>query len=187
MAHAAPPSPRRRTFERLVGGLLALAAIVLAVIAVIALRHPQGAESKNTALRSSSAALSSVVPSQSISSTQSASVPPVTVRPTTSSPKPKPTVAQHPIPLVVLSNTGSMDPATLAAQRFRAGGWKVTDVSLFDGDILSSVAYYDPSVSGAEAAALALQKQFPALQRVKEKFDGLPDGPIVVVLTTDYS
>ncbi len=29
--------------------------------------------------------------------------------------------------------------------------------------------------------------QFPAIKRVVAKFSGLPAGPIVVVLTTDYS
>ena len=45
----------------------------------------------------------------------------------------------------------------------------------------------DPSVTGAQAAAEALQSQFPAIKRVKERFGGLPGGPIVVVLTSDYS
>jgi hypothetical protein len=71
--------------------------------------------------------------------------------------------------------------------RFRQGGWTVTSTGDFQGDILSTAAYYDPSVTGAQAAAEALQSQFPAIKRVKERFGGLPGGPIVVVLTNDYS
>jgi len=32
-----------------------------------------------------------------------------------------------------------------------------------------------------------LQQQFPAIKRVKERFAELPPGPIVIVLTSDYS
>jgi len=90
------------------------------------------------------------------------------------------------LPLIVLNNT-SDTPAGVAADRFRQAGWTVTDISTFEGAILSTAAYYDPNVSGADSAAKELQQQFPAIHRVKPKFDGLPEGPIVVVLTSDYS
>ncbi len=54
-------------------------------------------------------------------------------------------------------------------------------------DILSTCAYYDPSDPANEAAAQQLQQQFPEIKRVKERFAELPPGPIIVVLTTDYS
>ena len=38
-----------------------------------------------------------------------------------------------------------------------------------------------------KAAAQALQPQFPAIKRSKPKFAELPAGPVVVVLTPDYS
>jgi hypothetical protein len=63
----------------------------------------------------------------------------------------------------------------------------VTRFDNYQNDILSTCAYYDPSVDGAEAAAQALQQQFPAIKRVKPRFAELPSGPIVVVLTPDYS
>ena len=88
--------------------------------------------------------------------------------------------------MIVLNNT-SATPASVAADRFRQAGWTVSDVSTFYGDILSTAAYYDPNVAGANSAATELQQEFPAIHRVKPKFDGLPAGPIVVVLTSDYS
>ena len=42
-------------------------------------------------------------------------------------------------------------------------------------------------IAGLSAAATALQAQFPAIKRVVAKFSGLPAGPIIVVLTSDYS
>jgi hypothetical protein len=91
------------------------------------------------------------------------------------------------IPVVVLNNTNTNGLADTAVSRLKAGGWTATNGGNFTGDILSTAAYYDPNVAGAAAAAQALQLQFPTIKRVKEKFAGLPAGPIVLVLTTDYS
>jgi LytR cell envelope-related transcriptional attenuator len=89
--------------------------------------------------------------------------------------------------VIVLDNTGRPAVARGATERFEQAGWTVTDTSTFDGDILSTAAYYDPATNGAQAAAEALQVQFPVIQRVRPRFAGLPRGPIVVVLTYDYS
>ncbi|WP_460605052.1 LytR C-terminal domain-containing protein [Jatrophihabitans fulvus] len=96
-----------------------------------------------------------------------------------------PSTAQK-LPLVVLNNTQQTGLASQAAQQFRGGGWTVTDTGNLVNDILSTCAYYDPSVDGSKAAAERLQQQFPAIQRVAERFPELPAGPIVVVLTSDY-
>lgn len=90
-------------------------------------------------------------------------------------------------PLVVLDNTGRPDLARSASHRFTQGGWTVTETSTFEGDILSTAAYYDPGTPGARMAAEALQRQFPEIQRVRPKFVGLGSGPLIVVLTFDYS
>jgi hypothetical protein len=90
-------------------------------------------------------------------------------------------------PLVVLDNTGRPEEAGYATERFSRGGWTVTDTSTFEGDILSTAAYYDPDVPGARTAAEALQAQFPEIQRVRPKFAGLGSGPVIVILTYDYS
>ena len=90
-------------------------------------------------------------------------------------------------PVIVLDNTGRPAVARGATERFEQAGWTVTKTGTFDGDILSTAAYYDPATDGAQAAAEALQVQFPVIQRIRPRFDGLPQGPIVVVLTYDYS
>jgi hypothetical protein len=88
---------------------------------------------------------------------------------------------------VVVQNTGDPELASSAAQSFASGGWTVTETSTFDGDILSTAAYYDPAIPGAQAAAEELRAQFTEIVRVRPKFVGLPSGPIVVVVTNDYS
>jgi hypothetical protein len=63
----------------------------------------------------------------------------------------------------------------------------VTSVGNMTNNILSTCAYYDPSTAGAKEAAQALQAQFPTIRRVEPRFPELPAGPVVVVLTPDYS
>src|SRR5439155_10104748 len=87
------------------------------------------------------------------------------------------------VPLVVLNNTTVGGLAAGAAHRFEDGGWTVTSFGNYQNDILSTCAYYDPSSAGAQAAARALQRQFPTIKRVEPKFPELPAGPVVVVLT----
>jgi hypothetical protein len=87
----------------------------------------------------------------------------------------------------VLNNTSTASGIAKALSQLRAGGWTASDGGIFDGSILSTAVYYDPAVSGAQRSATALQAQFPAIQRVKEKFSGLPEGAIILILTSDYS
>jgi hypothetical protein len=91
------------------------------------------------------------------------------------------------VPLIVLNNTTVSGLAKQAAQQFESGGWTVTRSDNYQNEILSTCAYYDPAVPHAKAAAEALQAQYPAIRRVKPKFPELPAGPVVVVLTPDYS
>lgn len=170
-----PDLPRRRQGDRIGGILLAALGIVVAVVAIVALRHPNGRQAKAV----------SPGPTQTVTTSPSR-----TTRPSTSR-SPSPTVSKsttaHPVPLIVLNNTSRTGLAETAKQRFVAGGWTVTSTDNFNNDILSTCAYYDPSDPANEQAALALQQQFPAIKRVKERFPELPAGPIVVVLTSDYS
>jgi hypothetical protein len=88
--------------------------------------------------------------------------------------------------LIVLNNSTVPKLADTAAAQFQAGGWTVTRFGNYTEQTLSTAAYYDPQVSGAEAAALALQQQFPKIRRVLARYSTLPSSPIVVVLTSDY-
>jgi hypothetical protein len=91
------------------------------------------------------------------------------------------------VPLIVLNNTTVTGLAQRAAQRFEQGGWTVSRYANYQNDIVSTCAYYDPADAAAKAAAEALQQQYPVIKRVKQRFAELPSGPVVVVLTPDYS
>lgn len=170
--------PRDRRGARIGGVLLALLGIAVAVVAVVALRHPKGRQATAVSLRTVT-----VAPSAGRTHTGLATP----AHPTTPSPSATPS-STHPIPLVVLNSTTIPGLQDQARQQFEQGGWTVTSTNTIVNDILSTCAYYDPSDPANEQAALQLQRQFPnVIKRVKEKFPELPAGPIVVVLTTDYS
>jgi hypothetical protein len=182
VAHTAPPTPTRRRFELAFGVVLLLVGVSVAAIAVLALNHPAGDQAAASVTRHPAGTSSTV---GSPTSTPTTVVNSATPSPTDSAGTAS-VAGSGKLPLIVLNNT-SDTPASVAADRFRQAGWTVTDLSTFTGAILSTAAYYDPDVSGAKAAATELQQEFPAIHRVKPKFQGLPEGPIVVVLTNDYS
>jgi hypothetical protein len=168
----------------LAGALVVCLGVAVLVIAVIALREPKGHVS---AQRSASS-----VAKQSKASSASTSkkpAPSASTQPTTPAPNgdSRSSARVKSVPLVVLNNTTIGGLAARAAQRFEDGGWTVTTFGNYQNDILSTCAYYDPSVAGAQQAAEALQQQYPAIKRVKPRFSELPTGPVVVVLTPDYS
>ncbi|HEY0168292.1 MAG TPA: LytR C-terminal domain-containing protein [Jatrophihabitans sp.] len=190
MLHAAVPAAPRRTTERLLGVVLVLAGLALAFIAYLALVNPGGRNAGADLLRP--LATPPVMAAGPAAAAGPATAPDETGRDqgqagqgaaahearSSSSPRAL---------LTVLDNTGRPELARSAGDRFTQGGWTVTEVGAFDGDILSTAAYYDPSAAGSQAAAEALRTQFPVIQRVLPKFDGLGPGAVVVVLTYDYS
>jgi hypothetical protein len=169
---------RRRRRESLAGLVVSALGVVVAVVTVVALQHPDGWSAGQPAA-------ASVLPTAA--HTSQASVPaPITAAGTSSHrpPAPAPSVK---LPLVVVNSTGRLGLAAAAADRFRAGGWTVSVLANFTGPIASSCVYYDPAVAKAQDAALGLQRQFPDIGRVAARFDPLPAGPVVVVLADDYS
>ena len=176
---------RRRQRERIAGILVVGVGLAVLVVAIFALREPNGhvaAAQSGQASGASNVARNST-PADPTPSTSSA--------PHTSDSQAS--VRAKDVPLIILNNTTVTGLAAQAAQQFEAGGWTVTRYGNYTNSILSTCAYFDPSVPGAKAAAKALQRQYPAIQRVAPRFtpdpgaQPLPDGPVVVVLTPDYS
>lgn len=153
--------------------------VVVLIVAVLALREPNG----HVAAVQSPRTGASNVADHSASNRST----PAKQQPTHQGGGASSSPASTKLPLVVLNDTTVSRLAAQAADRFRAGGWTVTTVGNMTNDILSTCAYYDPSTPGAQAAAEALQEQFPTIKRIKPKFAELPAGPVVVVLTPDYS
>ena len=169
---------RRRRRERLAGTLLTALGIAVLVLAVVALRHPQGHGSS-----AGTVTVTHSVPPSTVTATATSAAP-TSAAPTTSAATTS-AAAGH-LPLVVLNDTTVAGLAQQAAATFQAGGWTVTRYGNYSNNILSTCAYYDPATPGAQAAAARLRAQFPAIKRSVPKFAGLPAGPIVVVLTPDY-
>jgi hypothetical protein len=173
--------------------------VVVLVVAILALRTPSrsaavaGAEAAMTRPSASPSGGAANAPASASTSGSPTTGSPTTgtrtstgTLPTTANPTgPRAAGSQ---PLIVLNNSGTAHLAHQAAARFEAAGWTVTTTDEhYVNSILSTVAYYDPALKGAKRAALALQRQFPTIKRVVPRFPELPDGPVVVVLTTDYS
>jgi LytR cell envelope-related transcriptional attenuator len=180
---------RRRRRERLAGIALATLGAAVLVIAVIALRNPEGHGPAGAVRTTTSTAAPPAAP-KSVPKSTASSAPGTPAAATVSPTSAAPPAAAARLPLVVLNNTPVRGLAARAQARFQAGGWTVTSLgNLSDntGNIVSTSAYFDPAVPGAETAARALQAQFPAIRRLAPKFAQLPAGPIVVVLTSDYS
>ena len=175
MTSRVPSPPPRRRYDRVGGTVLAVIGVAVAAVAVIALRHPNGRQARPVSLPTTATVTATPTPSSGAPSGQS-STPGSTGSPGT-----------HAVPLIVLNNTSTVGLGETARQRFEAAGWTVTSVGTISNDIISTCAYYDPSDPANEQAASQLQQEFPAIKRVREKFPELPAGPIVVVLTTDYS
>jgi hypothetical protein len=172
---------RRKQRERTVGVFVVLLGVAVLVVALLALREPNGHVASAQSQQRSGA---------SNVAKQSSSHPSAASRPKNSTARRSDShsgTAVRGIPLVVLNNTTVQGLAEQAAARFEAGGWKVTSYGNYQNDILSTCAYFDPATPGARAAARALRAQFPTIKRVEPKFPQLPAGPVVVVLTPDYS
>jgi len=176
---------QRPMWDRVGGIAVAVLGVAVLVVAIIALRHPQGHTARAGAPTASPTRNTVTARPASSSAAPSTPAPSTPSSPSTSASPSVP--AGGKVPLIVLNQTSTIGLAAKAGATFQAGGWTVSSVGSLRNDVISTTAYYDPTVAGAQAAAEALQVQFPAVKRVLPKFAELPAGPIVVVLTSDYA
>ncbi|MDT7570589.1 MAG: hypothetical protein QOE05_763 [Actinomycetota bacterium] len=175
-----PVSPVRA----LAGAAVAVAGVLLGIGALLwATDAPKG----SPALQQTQAQSSLV--SRSASPTASP-LPSPSPEPTTAVPAPltSPSAATTPaaapkLALTVLNNSNVNKLAARAAAKYQAKGWPIKDTGSFRGRIPVTTVYYAP---GQQASAELLQKQFPAIQRVRPRFATLPGSGLTVVLTRDY-
>ncbi|MGI8881916.1 MAG: LytR C-terminal domain-containing protein [Jatrophihabitans sp.] len=186
MAHAAPTPPGGQRRNRVVGTLLVLLGVAVLVVAVISLGHPHGRRSTDATRTVTQSASSTPVSSTPVSSTPKSS--PSTKKSTSSSSQSTKSSApaKARASVYILNNTNRQGLAATVAAALKAQGWTVLATENYSNDIVSSTAYYDPSRSANRAAAEELQKEFPGIKRVVERFAQLPDAPIVLILNDDY-
>jgi hypothetical protein len=191
VVHLAPITPRRRRLDFVAGGFLAVLGVAVAVLAIVALGQPKGhqaSQAKNSVAVTSHAATTPPTNASSPATSVSASTTPSSKSSSSASSTASTAgTGVKSVPLIVLNSTTQTGLAASAAKTFSSGGWTVTSSGNIVNNILSTCAYYDPSDPQNQVAAEALMAQFPAIKRVVAKFSGLPAGPIVVVLTSDYS
>lgn len=189
------PAPARRR-EQIIGAVVVVvgvAVLVLSIVALVAAGSGPGSDVAGPAVTlpggSGTASPTGAATSPSSTGSPAGSGTPTTSTSSsaTTSPPNSPTSAIGSQPLVVLNNTSESGLAQTAAATFTEGGWTVTDTANWSQSTISTCAYYDASVAGAEAAAQALMQQFPAIKRAVAKYGALPAGPVVVVLTNDYT
>ncbi|MCU1589227.1 MAG: hypothetical protein JWP11_483 [Frankiales bacterium] len=177
-AEGVPVSPVRA----LAGAAVAVAGVLLGIGALLwATDAPKG----TPALQQPQAQSSQLAPSAAPSALSSPSPEAVTVTP---APLQSRAVVAAPaaapkLPLTVLNNSNVNQLAKRAAARYQAGGWPIKLTGAFRGRIPVTTVYYEP---GQQASAVALQKQFPAIERVRPRFAGLPGSGLTVVLTRTY-
>lgn len=197
---------------RLLGVLVALAGVLLLVIGVVALGgggdQPSGAAPAPTTSASASptpstgtgvgsapapstAAPSTAVPPPADPSTAAPSTAaPSTAAPgtgTSSGPVPDPTAAVR-VPVTVLNNSVIRGLADRAATEAERRGWQVAQVGNFAGRLPTTTVYYTPGDAAQEAAARQFAADFPHVQQVLPRYEGLPPTPpgIVLVVTRDW-
>jgi hypothetical protein len=180
--------------DRLAGIGLGVLGVVVLALAIVALRHPGNdtaaavprptvnTTTHHTSTPPSRHPVTHVSPSSTPSSTGPSSGAPSSGAPSSTVPD-----GEGKLPLVVMNQTSTTGLAASAEARFEAKGWTVTHIGTMTNDVTSTTAYYDPTVAGSQAAAEALQAQFSFIKRVQPRFAELYAGPVVVVLTWDYT
>ncbi|MEA2484387.1 MAG: hypothetical protein QOC55_2334 [Thermoleophilaceae bacterium] len=184
------PVPRRSSLpgtpvspvRALAGAAVAVAGVLLGIGALLwATDAPKG----SPALQQTQAQSSVVSPAPSPSELPSPSPEPTTA---VAAPLTSPTAAPSPaaapkLALTVLNNSNVNQLAHRAAAKYRAMGWPIKLEGAFRGRVPVTTVYYAP---GQLPSAQLLQKEFPAIQRVRPRFSTLPGSGLTVVLTRDY-
>lgn len=115
---------------------------------------------------------------RSAASAPTASAPALTVPPTA------PTGTVTATTVTVLNNSRITGLANQSAAVLRDGGWAVAGVGNYTGRVPVTTVFF---ADGRESAAHALADAFPSVQRVLPRLDDLPDGGLIVVVTSDFA
>jgi hypothetical protein len=170
-----PVSPVRA----LAGAAVAVAGVLLGIGALLwATDAPKGSPTLQQTQAQSSQISPTPEPSPSPEAVAATPAPLLTHAVVAPSPAAAPKLA-----LTVLNNSNVNKLAARAAVKFHAAGWPIKDTGVFRGRIPVTTVYYAP---GQQASAVLLQKQFPAIARVRPRFAALPGSGLTVVLTRDY-
>jgi hypothetical protein len=165
--------------------LAAVSAIVAVVVLLLVLNRPSH--------HAADAGPAVLPPPSAVSSAPELTAPPTSLSPS-ARPSPHKTAAVAPpsatakpaltkLPVTVLNNSRRTGLAHRVAAQVAGGGWPIKLIGNFTGRIAVSTVYYAP---GQETVAAALARQFPAVQRVLPRFQGLPGSGLTLVVTREW-
>ncbi|HVQ95199.1 MAG TPA: LytR C-terminal domain-containing protein [Mycobacteriales bacterium] len=180
--------------SRLVGALLAVAGVALLVIGLLTLRGQSPDQDKPPAAQPgrSSGAPGTTRPTPTPTTPAGTTPAPTSAAPTTSRPPARTTTPAPPpavrAPLTVLNNSKVHGLAERVADEARGHGWNVALIGNFAGRLPLTTVYFTPGDATGEKAARQFAAEFPAVDRVLPRYDGLPPTPagIVLVVTRDW-
>jgi hypothetical protein len=85
--------------------------------------------------------------------------------------------------VVVLNQTTVTGLAAQFQEELEAGGWTVSGIDDFRGNVPATTVYFPP---GLRAAAKALMAQFPQVGRIRPAFPGISTTQLTVILSKDF-
>lgn len=186
--------------SRLVGAVLAVIGVALLIVGLFTLRGHSPDDDKpgaapgqtsppapsGSGTPAPSTIPSTAVPPSSGSTTTGPATPPASGTPPKTTSRTTPAAARA--PLTVLNNSKVHGLAERVADEARGKGWPVALVGNFAGRLPLTTVYFTPGDSAGERAAHEFAAEFPAVDRVLPRYDGLPPTPagIVLVVTRDW-
>ena len=184
-----PGEPRRSTslLSVLASSTLAtLAVIVLVGVLILAFGENSADEQAETVATSPTTLVGpppGVTPPPSPSPRAEPSPTPTPTPTSTPTPTPTPTPAVAKVPVVVLNQTTVTGLAARFQKELEAGGWRVSGIDDFRGNVPATTVYFPP---GLRAAAKALMAQFPQVGRIRPAFTGISTTQLTVILGKDF-
>ena len=176
-----PGEPRRNASLLSVlasSALATLAVVVLVGVLILAFGEDSADEQAQTVAASPKSVLSPTplpTPSPSPRAERSPTPSPT--------PTPTPTPAVAKVPVVVLNQTTVTGLAAKFQEELEAGGWTVSGIDDFRGNVPATTVYFPP---GLRAAAKALMAQFPQVGRIRPAFPGISTSQLTVILSKDF-
>lgn len=179
---SAEESGRSETRDRIFGALAAVVGVALVVLAVFAMTGSLGSKAEPTDAGAAGQNQPSDPAAEPTEEAPPASDPAAEPPPATQELDPN---AKAPLTVLNASSVGGL--AGDVAATYEAAGWLVNEVgNLPEGNVQVTTVYYTEGNVEEQAAATALQTQFPQIQQVAVRPATISFQGVVVVLTGDY-
>ena len=176
------------TVRRLLPPLGAVASVVVVIVLLLFLNSRSSSPGPAPgAVEAPPSSTPATAPAPSTSPSASASASPTPVQAPSPPPVSEPPATTSPVvakaPVTVLNNSRRSGLASDVAAQLRAKGWPIAKVGNYRGRIAVTTVYY---AAGQLPQARELAREFPQIQRVEPRFEGLPGQGLTLVVTRDW-